>query len=144
MDLDWEKLVRRYVWHGERTPYFTPVAKLSPVQARYEIFAYAIFMAVLFGVLALAALSPRAPHGGAAIVPLYAFSVLCAAVVLGATHHLAAALWCAAAPLGALAYFALFGFHPRLDTPDRVLLVVALLAWLAYGGRVVAIARRAP
>jgi hypothetical protein len=98
-------------------------------------------MAVLFGVLALAGLSPRAPHGGAAIVPIYAFSVLCAAVVLGATRHLAAALWCAAAPLGALAYFALFGFHPNLDPADRVLLVVVVLAWLAYGARVVAIAR---
>ena len=141
MDLDWEKLVRRYVWHDERTPYFTRVARLSPTQARYELFAYALFMGVLFGVLALAALSPRAPHGDAALVPIYAFSVLCAAVVLGATHHLAAALWCALAPLGALAYFATFGFHPALEVADRIVLVAFVLAWLAYGARVVAIAR---
>jgi hypothetical protein len=141
MDLDWEKLVRRYVWHDERTPYFTRVSRLSPLQARYELFAYAVFMAVLCGALALASLSPRAPHAGAAIVPLYAFSVLCAAVVLGATRHLAAALWCAAAPLGALAYFAAFGFHPGLEAADRAVLVVVVLAWLAYGARVVAIAR---
>lgn len=141
MDLDWEKLVKRYVWHDERTPYLTRVARLSPRQARYEIFAYAVFMVVLFGVLALAALSPRAPHAGAGIVPLYAFSVLCAAVVLGATRHLAAALWCALAPLGALAYFGVFGFHPGLEAADRAVLVVFVLAWLAYGARVVAIAR---
>ena len=141
MDLGWEKLVKRYVWDDERTPYFTRAARLTPAQARYELFAYAVFTAVLFGVLALAALAPRAPHGGAAIVPLYAFSVLCAAVVLGATRRLAAALWCAAAPLGALAYFAAFGFPPNLDPVDRVVLVAVLLAWLAYGGRVVAIAR---
>jgi hypothetical protein len=141
MDLDWEKLVKRYVWHDERTPYLVRVARLSPAQARYELFAYAVFMAVLFGVLALAALSPRAPHAGAAIVPIYAFSVLCAAVILGATRHPGAALWCAVAPLGALAYFAAFGFHPGLEAPDRVVLVVVVLAWLAYGARVVAIAR---
>lgn len=144
MDLDWEKLVRRYVWDDTRTPYLTRASRLSPAQARYELFAYAVLMTVLFGVLALAALSPRAPHGGAAIVPIYAFSVLCAAVVLGATRHLAAALWCAAAPLAVLAYFAAFGFHPGLETADRVVLVVVALAWLAYGARVVAIARAVP
>ena len=141
MDLDWEKLVRRYVWDDARTPYLTRAAKLSPVQARHELFAYVVFMAVLAGVLALAALSPRGPHGGAAIVPIYAFSVLCAAVVLGATRHVAAALWCAAAPLGALGYFALFGFHPNLEPADRIALVAVVLAWLAYGARVIAIAR---
>jgi hypothetical protein len=141
MDLDWEKLVRRYVWDDTRTPYFTRAAKLSPVQARHELFAYSVFTAVLFGVLALAALSPRGPHGGAAIVSIYAFSVLCAAVVLGATRHVAAALWCALSPLGALAYLALFGFHPNLGPADRIVLVAAVLAWLAYGARVVAIAR---
>jgi hypothetical protein len=139
MDLDWEKLVRRYVWDDTRTPYFTRASRLSPAQARYELFAYAVLMTVLFGVLA--ALSPRAPHGGAAIVPIYAFSILCAAVILGATRHLAAALWCAAAPLAVLAYFAAFGFHPGLEMTDRVALVVVVLAWLAYGGRVVAITR---
>ena len=28
MDLDWEKLFKRYVWHDERTPYLTRVADL--------------------------------------------------------------------------------------------------------------------
>jgi hypothetical protein len=33
MDLDWEKLFKRYVWHDEKTPYLTRVAKLTRVRA---------------------------------------------------------------------------------------------------------------
>ena len=75
MDLDWEKLVRRYVWHDERTPYFTRVANLTRRQAHYELFAYTLFMGVLAGVLAVVS-----PSSG---VSLYAFSVCCAALLLG-------------------------------------------------------------
>lgn len=132
-DLDWEKLVRRYVWHDERTPYFTRVARLTRRQAHYELFAYALFMGVLSGVIAVVA-----PSNG---VSLYAFSVCCAALVLGITRHAAAALWCACAPLAALAYWAIVGFEPRIDTGDRVVLVVVTLAGLAYSPRLVALAR---
>jgi hypothetical protein len=141
VDLDWEKLVRRYVWHDEKTPYFTRVEHLTRRQAHYELFGYALFTGVLFGVLAVAGLSPKLPHGGAAIVPLYAFSVCCAAVLLGFTRHPWAALWCAGAPLALLGYFAVWGFHPNLETADKVLLVAVVLAWFAYGPRVVAVAR---
>ena len=48
---EWEKLVKRYVWNDERTPYFTRVAKLSRRQAHYELFGYAIFTGVVFAVL---------------------------------------------------------------------------------------------
>ena len=134
MDLDWEKLVKRYVWHDERTPYFTRVANLTRRQAHYELFAYALFMGVLAGVIALAA-----PSNG---VSLYAFSVCCAAILLGTTRHPWSALWCAGAPLAALAYFALFGFDPRLDAADKVFLVLVALAGLAYSPRIVAVSRR--
>ena len=133
MDLDWEKLVRRYVWHDERTPYFTRVAHLTRRQAHYELFAYALFMGVLFGVIAIATASSPAS--------LYAFSVCCAAVMLGTTRYPWAALWCAGAPLAALGYFALYGFDPRLEAGDKVLLVVVTLAGLAYSPRIVAVAR---
>jgi hypothetical protein len=139
MDLDWEKLVRRYVWHDERTPYFTRVAHLTRRQANYELFAYAVFMGVLAGVLAV--LSP-----GSA-VSLYAFSVCCAALLLGVTGHPWAALWCAGAPFAALAYWALAGFDPRLETLDRAVLIVVALSGLVYSPRIVAVARaraRAP
>jgi hypothetical protein len=143
-DFDWENLVKRYVWDDTRTPYFTRVARLNRVQACYELHAYAIFVGVLFAVATVAALSGRLPHGNAAIVPIYAFTVVCAAIVLGLTRHYYAAVYCAAAPLGALAYFAAYGFHPELASLDRVVMVVVVLAWLAYGLRVIAIARAYP
>jgi hypothetical protein len=136
MHLDWEKLVRRYVWHDERTPYFTRVANLTRRQAHYELLAYAIFMGVLSGVIAVAAPSNW--------VSLYAFSVCCAALLLGMTRHPWAAIWCALAPLAALAGFAIEGFHPRLETVEKVLLIAAALAGLAYSRRLVAVARAWP
>lgn len=144
IDLDWEKLVKRYVWDDNRTPYFTRVARLTRVQARYELFAYALFMGVLFGVLAVVSLSEKLPHGGAAVVPGYAFTVLCAAVIVGMARHPWAAAYCAAAPLAALAYFAIYGFHPSLAPLDHVVLIAGVLGWFAYSLRVVAIARALP
>ena len=136
MDLDWEKLVRRYVWHDERTPYFTRVANLTRRQGHYELLAYAVFMGVAAAVIAVAAPSNW--------VSLYAFSVCCAALLLGLMRHPWAAIWCAFAPLVALAGFALEGFHPHLETAEKVLLIVAALAALAYSQRLVAVARAWP
>ena len=144
MDLDWEKLVKRYVWSDERTPYFTRVAHLSRRQAHYELFGYALFTGVLFAVLSVVSLSSELPHGDTAGVSLYAFSVCCAAILLGATRHPWAALWCAGAPLAALGYFAIYGFHPNLGIPDKVLLVTVMLAWLLYARRAVAVTRAWP
>jgi hypothetical protein len=141
MDLDWEKLFKRYVWDDDKTPYLTRVRNLSRTQAHYELFGYSLFMGVLFGVLAVVTLSTKLPHGGAAIVPIYAFTVCAAAVLLGFTRHPWAALWCAGAPLAALAYFAIWGFHPNLEVGDKTLLVVVALVWLFYSRRVVAVAR---
>src|SRR5688572_20925940 len=98
MDLDWEKLVKRYVWNDERTPYFTRVANLSRRQAHYELFGYALFVGVLSAVISVALLQGEAPRGSAEGVSLYAFTVCCAAILLGATHHPWAALWCSSAP----------------------------------------------
>ena len=141
MDLDWEKLFKRYVWHDERTPYLTRVADLTRRQAQYELFGYALFMGVLSAVLSVVTLSPTLPHGGAAIVPVYAFTVCCAAVILGFTRHPWAALWCALAPLAGLLYFAAWGFHPDLGPGEQALLVVVALGGLMYSRRLVAVAR---
>ena len=73
-----------------------------------------------------------------------AFAVCCAAILLGATHDHWAALCCALGPLAALIYFALYGFHPGLETGDKVLIVALVLGWLVYGRRVVAVARAWP
>jgi len=139
--MDWEALFRRYLWHETKTPYFVRASRLTRTQARHELFTYTLFLGVLFAVLAVAALSPRLPHGDAAIVPIYAFTVTCAAVLLALTRHPAAALYCASAPVAALAYFAAFGFHPNLGTLDKIVLIVVVLAWLAYAARTVTITR---
>jgi hypothetical protein len=141
VDSEWEKLVKRYVWNDERTPYFTRVANLSRRQAHYELFGYALLVGVVGAVLSIASLSPDLPHAGAEGVSLYAFSVCCAAVLLGATRHPWAALWCAGAPLALLAYFGVWGFHPALESLEKALLVTIVIAWLLYSRRAVAVAR---
>ncbi len=141
---EWEKLVKRYVWNAERTPYFTRAADLNRRQAHYELFGYALLVGVLSGVLSVASLSTELPHGDQPGVSLYAFTVCCAAIFLGATRHHWAALWCALAPLAALIYFALYGFHPNLDAPDKILIAALLLGWLIYARRVVAVAQAWP
>jgi hypothetical protein len=141
VDSGWERLVKRYVWNDERTPYFTRVANLSRRQAHYELFGYALLVGVLGAVLSIASLSAELPHAHAEGVSLYAFSVCCAAVLLGATRHPWAALWCAGAPLALLAYFAVWGFHPALESAEKVLLVAIVAGWLLYSRRAVAVAR---
>ena len=144
MDSEWEKMVKRYVWNDERTPYFIRVANLSRQQAHYELLGYALLVGVLSGVLSVASLSNEPPYGEAAGASLYAFTVCCASILLGATRHPWAALWCAGAPLGVLSYFALYGFDPGLGDADKMLLVAAMLGWLLYAPRVVAVARAWP
>jgi hypothetical protein len=141
MDLNWDKMFKRYVWHDERTPYLTRVANLSRLQAQYEIFGYSFLMAVLFAALSVVSLSVALPHGNAAVVSIYAFTVCCAAVLLGTTRHPWAAMWCAGAPLAVLAYFGYWGFHPNVEIGDKALLVAGVIAWLLYSRRLVAVAR---
>ena len=141
VDSEWEKLVKRYVWNDERTPYFTRVANLSRRQASYELFGYALLVGVVGAVLSIASLSAELPHADAGWVSLYAFTVCCAAVLLGATRNHWAALWCAGAPLALLAYFGVWGFHPSLESVEKGLLVAIVAAWLLYSRRAVAVAR---
>ena len=49
--------------------------------------------------------------------------------------------WCSSAPLAALVYFMVYGFHSNLGLPDQIVLVVVMLLWLLYARRVVAVAR---
>src|SRR5688572_979893 len=141
MDMNWDKLFKRYVWHDERTPYLTRVANLTRLQAHYELFGYSLLMGVLFGALSVVTLSITLPHGDAPGVSIYAFTVCCAAVLLATTHHPWAAMWCAGAPLGVLAYFGYWGFHPNLELGDKALLVAGVVAWLLYSRRVIAVAQ---
>jgi hypothetical protein len=96
---------------------------------------------VLFALVSVVALSNSLPHGDARGVSLYAFTQVCAALLLGMTRSAWAAMYCASAPLAALLYFVLFGFHPSLGSADKTLLVVAMVLWVVYCGRLVAVAR---
>lgn len=136
-----DKYFRKYVWDDERTPYLISVARLTRGQIEYELRFYAVITGVLFALVSLAALSQSLPHGDARIVSVYAFTQVCAALLLGMTRSAWAAFYCASAPLAALLYFALFGFHPSLGAGDKTLLVAAVVLWVAYGGRLIAIAR---
>jgi hypothetical protein len=142
--MNWENFVKRYVWDDERTPYFVRVGKITRRQADYEIYAYAVFLGVLFGVITLAALAGALPKGRSEAVALYGFTMVCSAILLGATRHLWPALYASAAPLAALVYLFTDGFPPRLGTVDRVVLVVFALIWLRYAIRIVGLARAYP
>lgn len=144
MQLDWESLVKRYVYNPAKTPYFTAVGRLSRAQARSELFVYTLFLVVLMGLIGIVSLSPALPHGGAVGVSIYALAVAIVAIVLGFTKHVAAAAFCATAPVAALLYFVLYGFQPGLGTGDRIVLVAIVLLWLRYAWRTLQIARAWP
>ncbi len=142
--MSWDKFVKKYVWDDTKTPYFVRVAKLNKVQAGYELFSYSLFLAILFGVISVVTLSDQAPQGRSEVVSIYAFCVVCGAIVLGMTKSSAAALVCASAPLAALLYFFLKGFPSGLGMIDHWVLVAAALGLLFYSLRVVAIAKAYP
>lgn len=142
--LEWDKLVKRYVWDDTKTPYLVPVARLTATQAGNELTFHTLLAGVVFAVVAVVSLSERLPHGAAAVVSLYAFSGVCAAVVYGITKYTYAAVYCATAPAAGLIYLLFYGFHPELGWADKVLLVALLLLWLRYGWRLLAIARSFP
>lgn len=144
MQLDWGNLFKRYVGDDIKTPYLVAVERLTRVQANYELFVYTLFLTVLFGVIGVASLSPNLPHGEAIGVPVYAFVVAGAAVVFGFTKAPAAAAICGSAPVGALIYFSVYGFHPNAATGDKVLQVIIVMLWLRYSWRIVRIAQFYP
>jgi hypothetical protein len=139
--MDWDKHFKKYVWDDDKTPYLTPVLKLNRRQASNEIYVYALFIGTLFGALALIANTGALPHGRSFAVALYAFTVVCAAIVLGFTKHPISAWYCGLAPVAALVYIFYFGFHPNSGTIDHVVILVLVGLWLRYSWRVIAIGR---
>ena len=144
MHLDWVGLFKRYVGDDVKTPYFVAVNRLNRIQAKNELFVYTLFMAVLFGVIGVASLSPTLPHGNTLGVSLYAFLVAGAAIIFGFSKHPSAAAICASAPVGVLIYFTLYGFHPNAATGDKILQVIIVMLWLRYSWRILHIARAYP
>jgi hypothetical protein len=139
--MSWENFVKRYVWDDDRTPYLVPVGKITRRQADYEIYAYAVFLGVLFGVITLAALAGALPQGRSEAVALCGFTLVCSTILFGATKHLWPALYCSAAPLAVLLYLFTSGFPPQLGAIDRFVLIVFALVWLRYSIRIVGLAK---
>ena len=97
--MSWDKYIKKYVWDDNKTPYFVPVRRLNRSQADHELFAYTIFIALLFAVISIISLTENAPQGKSHTVALYAFSVSYSAVLFGVTKHVYAAYYLAMAPL---------------------------------------------
>ena len=141
-DLDWYKFVRRYFWDDETTPYLVPVARLHRRQADHEIFAYVLFVSLLYGAVTLLTMGGRSPYAHSFAASFYAFVTVCAALTFGVTRHFLAACACVLAPAGALVFSLSPGVHPSLGGWDQVLLVVFSLVWLRYSTRLMHIAKR--
>ena len=139
--MDWFKFIKKYVWDDEKTPYLVAVGKLSRKQADHEIFAYACFIAILFTVVAIIAMSTKSPYGQSYGAGFYAFSVAASAVLLALTKDAYPAAYCGIAPLAVLAWFVIKGFHPNLHLLDKLLLIALTLLWARYSWRVLTIAR---
>ena len=143
-DLDWYKFVRRYFWDDETTPYLVAVAKLHRKQARNEIFAYVLFVSILYGAVMLLTMGGNSPYANSFGASLYSFVVVCSALTFGVTRHHFAACACVLAPAGALVFSLSFDVHPDLGAWDRVLLVGFSLVWLRYSMRLMHIAKHYP
>jgi hypothetical protein len=139
--VSWEKLIKRYLWDDDRTPYLVPASRMTRKQADHEIFAYTVFLGILFSVVCLAAL---ADAGTSDLIVLYAFSAIVGTAVLGVTKHLYAAWYCGALPLAFLLYLLVYGFPAGLAPIDHFVLIAFALIWLRYGFRVIGIARAYP
>ena len=142
--MNWEGFIKRYIWDDDRTPYLVRVGRITRRQADYEIYLYTVFIGLLFAVATLAALAGALPQGRSEAVALYGFSMVCAAILFGATKHLWPALYCSAAPLAVLFYFFTQGFPPQLGAIDRVVLIAFALIWLRYSMRIVSLAKAYP
>lgn len=141
-DLDWYKFVRRYFWDDETTPYLVPVAQLHRGQANHEIFAYVLFVALLYGAATLLAMGGRSYYADSFAASFYSFLVVCAAATFGVTRHFLAAGACVLAPVGGLVFSLSHDPHPGMGSWDRVLLIALSLVWLRYSVRLMHIARR--
>lgn len=142
--MEWDKLFKRYVSDDVKTPYLVSVERLTRTQARHELFVYTLFLGVLFAVVGIASLSVNLPHGRAFGVSFYAFAMVWAAILFGFTKTTHAATFCASAPVAALLYLVVFGFHPNLGPLDKVLLIAIILIWMRYSWRILAIAKAFP
>jgi hypothetical protein len=137
----WEKYVRKYIWDDQSTPFLVKVKDLSQAQASKELFLFAIFLATPFSLLSAATGTMVVQNGQFIYVfaTLYAVSIVMAAAI---THHSksrSTAIYCGTAPLALLGYFIVNGFPSKLHLLDHAIMITAILCFLRYTFRIVAI-----
>ena len=142
--MDWPGLVRKYVWDEEKTPHLVRADRLTPAQARSELFVYAFLLAILAAAVTLIAVLGRGRGGalGSPAVALYAVTVLVAAVSLWLRGQPAAALYCATAPLATGAAALAGVLRPDMAGSERLVVAAASGLWLGYAARIIRVARR--
>ncbi|MEM7774380.1 MAG: hypothetical protein AAF732_02135 [Pseudomonadota bacterium] len=140
MNLDWDRMFRRYVYDAETTPYGTPVDRLTRSQADSEVFVYTVFLIILFATVGVAGLSGKMPHGDVIGVPIYAFFLVWMAVLFAWTKSVSSGAFCATAPVAGMLYCAVYGFPPALGIFDKALIIAVLALLLVYSWRIVRIA----
>lgn len=142
--MDFEKYLKRYVWDHDKTPYLISAARLNRRQAEYEILAYAILVGFFFGLLSIFTLTSQAPMGRSVGASFYCLTVVLGCVLLAATRHTYAAIYCALAPAAIVIYLMLNGFPPKLASVDQMVVSAVIVAWGIYAFRLVAVVKRYP
>jgi|TARA_B100001971_G_C18058782_1_gene466777 hypothetical protein len=142
--LDWENLFKRYVWDDRTTPYLVPLSRLNRYQADNEILAYCLFLGILFGIVALTAMSGATPHGRSPFIAVYGITVVFAAIAFGIAKNYLAAIYLSATPLAGLVYLLVYGFRSGRHLIDTLLVTLVVLLLLWYSLRVIALARIYP
>jgi hypothetical protein len=140
-DFDLGDYFKRYIWDDNKTPYLVSPENLTQYQARHELFLYTLFIGVFFALGSIWVGSSVPGHGPLPAMGLFCFTVVCSAVLLGMTKLHAAALWCAAGPIGLIVYVFVYGFSSGLTDLDHLVIVTVLVLWARYAWRVVAIAK---
>jgi hypothetical protein len=142
----WEKYVKKYVWDDDKTPYFIAASKLKQDQASKEIFLYCFFLATPAALIVAAFASVLIENGVIEnlALGLYGASMLFCAAFLHIRKSVTAALYTISAPIVVLLYFAINGFPPKLHFVEQIGVIIAVLLWLRYTFRVVAVAKVHP
>lgn len=144
--MNWEGFVKKYVWDNDRTPYTTRVPNLTRVQADNELFFYAIFLAVLFTLVAVVSATKYTDTGINTHLysALFGTTVALAGVLMSLIKWLPAGLISQIAPIGAALYVYFGGLRADLPQMDKYFLIGFCGLWLLYGFRVIAILKRYP
>lgn len=144
--MDFFQHLKRYVWDDTKTPYLVSPNKLNKTQADKEVFIYALFLTILFGMVTIVLFAEARLELNYHSIwkATFALTLMSSAIMLGITKKPVAALYCMSAPVAAFLYIIDGGLNPDLESLQKYLLLAFTAAWLWYAWRVVAVARAYP